>query len=125
MAGRKYKVVMIHITQSAAGQLRSLLAEKAAGPEDGLRLGVERGGCAGMQYTMDVGTRQPGDSVFGDPGAGVIVDAGSLEFLNDCTLDYVDELTGSGFKIINPRATRSCGCGTSFEPDTAATTAQA
>ncbi len=107
---------MIHITQTAALQLRSLLKEKEAGPNQGLRLAVERGGCAGMQYQMELGTRGDTDEVFGEPGASVVVDAESLAFLDESTLDYVDELTGSGFKIINPRASRSCGCGTSFEP---------
>lgn len=107
---------MFHITQSAALQLRSLLDEKEAGSNQGLRLAVERGGCAGMQYNMEIGTQGDGDTVFGDAGASVLIDAESLVFLDECTLEYVDELTGSGFKIINPRATRSCGCGTSFEP---------
>lgn len=105
---------MLHITQSASLQLRSLLDGKPN--TSGLRLSVERGGCAGMQYGMEVGTPLENDQEFGESGASVLVDSASLEFLDGCTLDYVDELTGSGFKIINPRATRSCGCGTSFEP---------
>jgi iron-sulfur cluster assembly protein len=122
IACRKYKIIMIYITQTAALQLRSLLKEKEAGPNQGLRLAVERGGCAGMQYQMELGTRGEADDVFGDPGACVVVDAESLTFLDESTLDYVDELTGSGFKIVNPRATRSCGCGTSFEPQDQPTT---
>lgn len=107
---------MLHITQIAALQLRSLLTEKEAGPDQGLRLAVERGGCAGMQYNMGIGTRGEKDEIFGEPGACVLIDDESMEFITGSTLDYVDELTGSGFKIINPRAARSCGCGTSFEP---------
>ncbi|MFY8217204.1 MAG: HesB/IscA family protein [Chthoniobacterales bacterium] len=108
---------MLHITQIAAVHLRDLLEEKAATHDQGLRLAVERGGCAGMQYNMEIGTRTGQDSVFGEDGAIVLIDSESLAFLDGSTLDYVDDLTGSGFKIINPHATRSCGCGTSFEPE--------
>jgi len=121
IARRKYKIIMFHITESAAIHLRTLLEEKAASPDQGLRLAVERGGCAGMQYNMEIDTRSGTDSIFGEQSAAVLIDSESLVFLDGSTLDYVDELTGSGFKIINPRATRSCGCGTSFEPE--ATTA--
>jgi iron-sulfur cluster assembly protein len=117
IACRKYKIIMFHITQIAAVHLRALLEEKAATPDQGLRLAVERGGCAGMQYNMEIGTRTDTDSIFGEAGATVLIDAESHAFLDGSTLDYVDELTGSGFKIINPRAARSCGCGTSFEPE--------
>jgi iron-sulfur cluster assembly protein len=104
---------MIEITEAAARHLRELGLEKGS---PGLRLAVERGGCAGLQYSMNLGAPQEGDSVSERDGAVVAVDPESLTHLSGCTLDYTDDLTGAGFRIINPKATRSCGCGTSFEP---------
>lgn len=107
---------MLHISESAAGQLRSLAAERALAGTQGLRLSVEKGGCAGLQYGMEVGDLQQGDEVCREHEAHVFVDGPSREYLEGCTLDYTDDLTGAGFRIVNPRAARSCGCGTSFEP---------
>jgi iron-sulfur cluster assembly protein len=107
---------MPSMTSAAAKQLRSLLAEKKLSENDGLRLAIEQGGCAGLQYAMNLGSQQSGDSVIESEGAFIFIDAKSLEQLADCTIDYEEGLTGSGFRIINPRAVRSCGCGTSFEP---------
>jgi iron-sulfur cluster assembly protein len=104
---------MIEITESAAKHLRELAREKGS---PGLRLAVEKGGCAGLQYAMSLGGPQAGDEVSERDGAVVAVDPESLEHLSGCTIDYTDGLTGAGFRIINPRASRSCGCGTSFEP---------
>jgi iron-sulfur cluster assembly protein len=106
---------MIRITDSAAAQLRELLKEKT---EDGagLRLMVEKGGCAGLQYAMKLGTRQPDDAVIEKNGVFFYVDPASGHYLSGCEVDYVDTLSDSGFKIHNPNAVRSCGCGTSFEP---------
>lgn len=107
---------MLHITESAAEQLRSLAVERALADTQSLRLAVERGGCAGLQYDMTIGDRREGDLVSEENGARVFVDPASREYLDECTLDYVDDLAGAGFRVINPRAARSCGCGTSFEP---------
>ena len=107
---------MLHITESAAEQLRSLAAERALPATQALRLSVEKGGCAGLQYGMEIGDLRDGDAVREEHGGRVFVDSSSLDYLDDCTLDYTNELTGAGFRILNPRAARSCGCGTSFEP---------
>ncbi len=104
---------MIHLTEQAAKYLRELSFEKGS---PGLRLAVERGGCAGLQYAMSLGGPRDGDEVTERDGAVVAVDRGSVAHLEGCTIDYSDELTGAGFRIINPQASRSCGCGTSFEP---------
>lgn len=109
---------MIEITEAAARHLRELAVEKGA---QGLRLAVERGGCAGLQYAMNLGAPQAGDEIAERDGAVVSVDPESLPHLTGCTLDYSDDLTGAGFRIINPKAARSCGCGTSFEPSAAKT----
>lgn len=105
---------MIHITEKAAQQLRVLLEGRASG--EGLRLSVDKGGCAGLQYAMEIGGAREGDVTAGVEGAMVYIDAASAGYLRDCTLDYSDDLTGQGFRIRNPNAVRSCGCGTSFEP---------
>lgn len=106
---------MINLTNFAAAQLKALMTEKDSGVNTGLRLSVEKGGCAGMQYCMGLGTHQEGDEVIEKDGARVYVDLESLPYLDGCTIDYADELAGAGFRIKNPKATRSCGCGTSFE----------
>ena len=111
---------MITLTDNAVNHLREKLAGTAHEGEDkGLRLLVERGGCAGMQYAMKIDGQADGDSVFERDGVRVFVDQESLVFLEGVELDYSDELTDSGFKIVNPNAARSCGCGTSFEPTVA------
>ena len=109
---------MITITDEAARALRDLIASKGSG--DGLRLGVEKGGCAGLQYVMEVGSQTPTDSVIEHGGAKVFIDPESASSLAGSVLDYEDGLSGAGFRIRNPHAARSCGCGTSFEPAGAA-----
>ena len=110
---------MIHLTDQAIQHLRLLLAARSEQAGAGLRLTVERGGCAGLQYAMRVDTAGEGDRVFGREGVAVIVDPESLGYLDGSEIDYVDELNDSGFKVNNPKAARSCGCGTSFEPQAA------
>lgn len=107
---------MITITPNAVVELGKLLASRAKSPESGLRLAVRRGGCAGWQYEMNVAEPEPGDAVVQSGNARVIVAADSFDRLRGCEIDYSDDLTDAGFKINNPRAARSCGCGTSFEP---------
>jgi len=105
---------VITVTDIAAKALEGLTRQNSNA--DGLRLAVEKGGCAGLQYAMTLGSRQPEDTEVVHLGARVFLDPDSLGILDGCTLDYEDGLSGSGFRIINPRAARSCGCGTSFEP---------
>lgn len=105
---------MITITDQAALALLDLIAAKGTG--EGLRLGVEKGGCAGLQYIMEVGAAHDGDSTIEHGGAKVFIDTASASHLSGSVLDYEDGLSGAGFRIRNPQASRSCGCGTSFEP---------
>jgi iron-sulfur cluster assembly accessory protein len=107
---------MIHVTESAVGQLRVLLADQATSSGKGLRVQVAKGGCSGMQYEMTLDRRQEGDAVVRRDEVEFFVDPGSADYLRDATLDFEDGLTGAGFRIVNPNATRTCGCGTSFEP---------
>lgn len=107
---------MITVTENAVNHLRTLLP---AGPErqtHGLRLFVEKGGCSGLSYGMSIAAAEPQDATV-QPAADVrlFVDPESQTHLAGCTIDYSDGLTGAGFRIINPNAVRTCGCGTSFE----------
>jgi len=106
---------MITLTPNAAVHLGKLLASKANSPQAGLRLAVRRGGCAGWQYEMQVAEPETGDEIVETGDARVIVASDSIDRLNGCEIDYSDDLTDAGFKIHNPKAARSCGCGTSFE----------
>ncbi|HJM64694.1 MAG: iron-sulfur cluster assembly accessory protein [Roseibacillus sp.] len=106
---------MITLTESAVQELKALLEKKGASEESGLRLGVERGGCAGFQYTMQVSEKTEGDKAIEQDGARIFLAADSLEHLRGAQIDYSHDLANSGFKVVNPNATRSCGCGTSFE----------
>lgn len=107
---------MITLTTSAIEHLQELLKSQNAAPGVGLRLQIERGGCAGMQYAMRLDSPQESDEVVAEGGVSVLVGPDSVGFLRGSTLDYVESLNDSGFKIENPNAERSCGCGTSFEP---------
>ena len=107
---------MIHITKEAAIQMTTLCEAKALGPDAGLRLWVEKGGCAGMSYEMAVASPQAGDLCYEEHGGRLLVPPDALDYLEGSTIDYEDGLSGAGFRIRNPRATRNCGCGTSFAP---------
>lgn len=106
---------MISITDKAAAELRALLEKKGAAPGQGLRLAVRRGGCAGWQYVMEVASPAGDDEVLDMQGVRIIVAADSVARLGGCRVDYSDGLSDAGFRIDNPNAARSCGCGTSFE----------
>lgn len=106
---------MLTLTDSAVKHLRSLLDEKGE-PNQALRIYIERGGCAGMSYEMKLDEPKPEDYAAERDGVSVIVDPNSLQYLTGSTIDYCDDLSGTGFRINNPKAARSCGCGTSFEP---------
>jgi iron-sulfur cluster assembly protein len=106
---------MISLTPKAAVELGRLLAGRAGSANSGLRLAVRRGGCAGWQYEMKVADPEPGDVIVESGGARLIVAADSTDRLHGCEIDYSDDLTDAGFKVNNPNAARSCGCGTSFE----------
>jgi iron-sulfur cluster assembly protein len=86
----------------------------------GLRVMVEKGGCAGLQYTMTLDYWRAGDTTIQRDGVSVFIDSASLPYLAGAELDYCDDLVGTGFRLHNPNAVRSCGCGTSFEPSAAA-----
>jgi iron-sulfur cluster assembly accessory protein len=104
---------MIEVTESAIRQLRLLVGDAV---EKGLRIGIAKGGCSGLQYEMTLGEAQPEDTIVERDGARFFVDDESAQLLRGATLDYHEALTGAGFQIVNPNAARTCGCGSSFEP---------
>jgi len=109
---------VIELTSAAAAQLHVLVREKGLDTASaGLRLAVEKGGCAGLQYSMTIGAPEADDLTVERDGARLFVDRESLTWLDDSVIDYEDGLAGAGFRVKNPKATRSCGCGTSFEPE--------
>ncbi len=107
---------MITITDSAAQQLRTLLGKENGAEQRGLRVQIAKGGCSGLQYEMSLDEKRADDTVVERDGVSFLVDQESADYLKDATLDFQDGLTGSGFRIVNPNAARTCGCGTSFEP---------
>ena len=111
---------MITVTDNAVKQLQVLMQEHPGETGKGLRIFVEQGGCAGMQYGMSLDDKKEGDEIIERDGVQVFIDSESAGFLRDSVIDYADGLAGAGFKINNPNARRSCGCGTSFEAATAA-----
>ena len=101
------------ITPRAAKRIAEILL--AEGGESMLRVAVTGGGCSGFQYSFALDdARLDDDCVIEREGAVVLVDPLSLDFLKGAELDYADDLIGAAFKINNPNATSSCGCGTSF-----------
>lgn len=103
----------ISVTDKAATRIVSVMAHEPPGSM--LRVSVSGGGCSGFQYIFDVDRETaPGDLVIERGGATVLIDETSLDLLEGCTIDFVNDLVGQSFKITNPNATASCGCGTSF-----------
>ncbi len=86
----------------------------AAGEGKALRVAVEGGGCSGFQYEIALDDPRDDDLVLEGEGQKVVVDAVSLPFLQNATIDFTEELIGARFVIENPNATSACGCGTSF-----------
>ena len=106
---------VIQITENAAAEVKSILEKEPANAGKFLRLYVEKGGCSGMQYGMTFDEKRDGDISSDAHGVSVLVDPISAEHLRGTVVDFSDELTGGGFKISNPKAKQSCGCGKSFE----------
>ncbi len=109
---------LLAITPQAIKEVKRLMAEEGkAGGEEVLylRLGVEPGGCSGLSYAMGFDTKKTDtDRVFEFDGVQTLVDAKALLYMAGTTLDFSGGMMGGGFKFINPKAQRSCGCGSSF-----------
>lgn len=101
----------VTITPAAEARIVRLMAEKQAG---GLRIGLKKGGCAGMEYTMELAeAANPGDEIVEQGGARVMIAPTAQMFLFGTQIDYKTDLLDSGFRFINPNVTESCGCGES------------
>ena len=106
----------ITLTPAAAGQIRRLMDRQGSA---GLRIGVKKGGCAGMEYTMELAeTPSPNDEVVEQGAARVLIAPTAQMFLFGTEIDYRTGLLDSGFRFVNPNVTDTCGCGESirFEP---------
>lgn len=104
----------VSLTENAVAEVKSLLA-KPENAGKNLRLYIEEGGCSGMQYGMVFDEKRDGDLIAENGGVSVLVDPISANYLRGTVVDFSDSLTAGGFKISNPNAKQSCGCGKSFE----------
>jgi iron-sulfur cluster assembly accessory protein len=103
----------VSLSERAAKRIGTILKSEPAGAM--LRVSVEGGGCSGFQYKFDFEqTKADDDLVLARDGAVVLIDPVSQQYMAGAEIDYVDDLIGASFKIKNPVATASCGCGTSF-----------
>jgi len=103
----------VTITEKAANQIRKLMSQ---GDKKGLRVGVKKGGCAGMEYTMDyVDDIDPNDEVISQDGATVMIAPMAQMFLFGTQIDYEVSLLEAGFKFNNPNVSEACGCGESIK----------
>ncbi|MES2291684.1 MAG: iron-sulfur cluster insertion protein ErpA [Pseudomonadota bacterium] len=103
----------VTVSASAAKRIAAILANE--GGEAMLRLAVTGGGCSGFQYNFALDeTRMDEDLFIEQGGAKILIDPVSLDFLAGAEIDFTDGLIGQAFKVNNPNATASCGCGTSF-----------
>ncbi len=108
--------VPVALSPSAAIKLAEVLEQKGL-PDASLRVFVSGGGCSGLQYGMAFETQvEDDDYSFVSEGMNVVIDPVSIAHLQGATVDFVDSLMGGGFKIENPNAVASCGCGSSFRP---------
>ncbi len=103
----------VSMTERAARRIGEILKSEPAGSM--LRISVEGGGCSGFQYKFGFDQAKAADDlVLAQNGATVLIDPLSVQYMAGAQIDYVDDLIGASFKVNNPVATASCGCGTSF-----------
>ena len=105
----------VNLTENAANEIKTMLAKQGENAGKALRVYIEAGGCSGMQYGMVFDEKRPDDLASEFYGVSVLVDPFSANYLRGSVVDFVDSLNGGGFKISNPNARQSCGCGKSFE----------
>lgn len=104
----------VSLTESAARHIAEIIG--TPNPENkGLRIYIETGGCSGMSYAMELSPKKANDEEFDYHGVKLFVEDRGLVYLAGSVIDYKDGLTGAGFRITNPNAKQTCGCGKSFE----------
>ena len=104
----------VKLTPKAITAVRKMIEKEGLGADQGLRISVVGGGCSGFQYSLGFDERKDGDTLTVLEGVNVFVDEISLPYIAGTTLDYVEGLHNAGFRFDNPRASRTCGCGSSF-----------
>ena len=109
---------MVTLSEKAASEIKAIMNQNG-GTFEGVRVFVAGGGCSGMSYGMQIADEPAtaDDLVFDHEGVKVIVDMGSHQYLDGASIDFDDTLQGGGFKINNPNAVKSCGCGSSFSTE--------
>ncbi len=106
---------MVTVTEQARIKIEELKAKEGKDGTQGIRVGVQGGGCSGLMYDLEFdGVQRESDHVFEDKGVRIFVDKKSLLYLIGTELDFSDGLNGKGFQFKNPNASRTCGCGESF-----------
>jgi len=110
------QMVLSEITDSAVERVRSLLVKEGKAETHGLRIKVEKGGCSGQKYVFEFDDAEVADdTVLEVGGVSFYIDPESSSFLKGSTLDFIDTLLESGFKLTNPNASKTCSCGDSFK----------
>ncbi len=113
-AQNDFKNSQIFVTEKAANRLKAVMSSEGK-DNHFVRMSVDSGGCSGMNYKMDFEDNQGDyDKIFEINGLKVVCDLKSWLYLKNITIDYSDDMLNGGFKIENPNAERTCGCGTSF-----------
>ena len=112
----EHPTTLVSLTATAADKVRELMAEDTEGESQVLRVAIQGGGCSGFQYGLgfDSGPAD-GDETIEQHGVRVVIDPYSAPYLKGATIDFLNGLEESGFKIDNPNAVSSCGCGHSFQ----------
>jgi len=114
MLNEQTNTELVTVTPAAAQAVNDLLAKRNL-TGYGLRVFISGGGCSGFQYGLALEDQiRPSDITYEMNGIQVVIDEVSINYLRGAMIDYVDELMGSGFKITNPNAISTCGCGQSF-----------
>jgi iron-sulfur cluster assembly accessory protein len=112
---RETNTTDVALTERAAEKVRDLMAQEQAGEAEVLRVAIQGGGCGGFEYQLGFDRGATGeDAEFEYYGVRVVVDPASAQYLKGATVDFVESLKESGFKVENPNASGSCGCGHSF-----------
>ena len=106
---------VISITKAAAEEVRSMMTSQSENAGKPLRVYIEKGGCSGMQYGLVFDEVREGDTQLNIHDVDLVIDAISADYLKGSVIDFSDSLNQGGFKLTNPNAKHSCGCGKSFE----------
>lgn len=117
---------MVTLSEKAVSEIKAIMQQNG-GAFEGIRVFVAGGGCSGLSYGMQIADEPAtaDDLVFENEGVKVIVDLGSHQYLDGASIDFDDTLQGGGFKINNPNAAKTCGCGSSFAAEEGAEGSQA